>query len=67
MFSLQLLDGSPEFENFLFLLGDGFEVVRFANENFIGVVDDLSQFNVFSFEFSDLQIFLVELIAEIFL
>ena len=54
MFAFQFLDGSSEFEDFLFLLGDGLEVVRLTDEYFIRVVDDLPQFNVFCFELSNL-------------
>lgn len=65
--ALKFLDGPPEFEDFLFLFGDGFEVVRLPDEDLVRVVDDLPQFNVFSLELSDLKVFFKEFIAQIFL
>jgi hypothetical protein len=47
----------------LFFFGEGFEVVWFADEDFVGVVDDLSEFDIFCFELSDGQVLLIKLIA----
>lgn len=41
MFTFKFLDGFPEFADFQFFLSDGFEMVWLANEDFIGVIDDL--------------------------
>ena len=47
----------------MFFFGEGFEVVWFADEDFVGVVDDLSEFDIFCFELSDDKVLLIKLIA----
>lgn len=40
-------------------------MVWFADEDFVGVVDDLSEFDIFCFELSDDKVLLIKFIAQI--
>ena len=54
MFTFEILNCFSEFDNFLFLLSDGFEVVGFSDEHFVRIVDDLSQLNVLGLQLPNL-------------